>query len=382
MTGTIIHVGATPPAMQGHADYFDGQSAGVARVELDIQETENGPVLNVTSANHPTQKWPLGEIRSIPDQADRDTLVVALQGDPVSRLVVTDPATCQVLRARCRKLKKRPSVKGKVRLVAWAAAAVASVALIILVLVPLMADQLAEYLPPEGERALGETTFKQIRTAMSDNELLPIEVCENPAGVAALNKMQARLELQTDLPYPISVHVLDHDMVNAFALPGGQVVFFRGLIDEAENPDEVAAVFAHEIGHVVNRDPARGALRSAGSIGVLGLLFGDFAGGFAITFMVNRLIDATYSQDAEAGADVFAHSTLVEAGIPPSSLGTMFERLRVKYGDSEGIVAHFASHPKLGDRIAAAIAADANIQGAIQPSLTQDEWQALRDICR
>jgi predicted Zn-dependent protease len=51
-------------------------------------------------------------------------------------------------------------------------------------------------------------------------------------------------------------------------------VFFRGLTDATECPKELAAVFAHEIGHVEARDPTRIALRSAGSIDVLGLLFG------------------------------------------------------------------------------------------------------------
>ena len=84
--------------------------------------------------------------------------------------------------------------------------------------------------------------------------------------------------------------------------PGGRLVFFRGLLEEAENPDEVAAVLAHEIGHVVYRDPTRDALRSAGSLGVLGLLFGDFAGGTVALFIANQLINASYSQAAEARA--------------------------------------------------------------------------------
>ncbi len=159
-------------------------------------------------------------------------------------------------------------------------------------------------------------------------------------------------------------------------------MFFRGLIEAAEHPDEVAAVFAHEIGHVVNRDPARGALRSAGSIGVLGLVFGDFAGGAAVLFMVERLIDATYSQEAEASADSFAHGVLAKGGMSPDALASFFERLRAKYGDSEGIVAHFMAHPSLGNRITAARYAASRITGPKRPSLGEEDWQDLRGICR
>ncbi|MGR3289600.1 MAG: M48 family metallopeptidase, partial [Paracoccaceae bacterium] len=148
------------------------------------------------------------------------------------------------------------------------------------------------------------------------------------------------------------------------------------------SPDEIAGVLAHEVGHVVNRDPARGALRSAGSIGVLGLLFGDFAGGTVVLFLLNRLIDATYSQDAEALADTFAHQTLGNAGIAPSALANMFERLRQKGGDPDGILAHFMAHPQLGDRIAAARNADSLLTRAAVPSLDKDDWRALQNICR
>jgi predicted Zn-dependent protease len=207
-----------------------------------------------------------------------------------------------------------------------------------------------------------------------------LPTCEAPEGRAALDRMADRITAGVDLPYPLTVTVLDHEMVNAFALPGGHIVFFRGLIEAAETPEEVAAVFAHELGHVIARDPARGALRTAGSIGVLGLLFGDFAGGAAVLFLAERLIEASYSQGAEAAADAFAHDRLIATDLPPGALASFFTRLRDEHGDAEGIVAHFLSHPQLGDRIARAEAAGAG-QGPTRPALTPSEWAALRAIC-
>ena len=381
MSSTIIRVGGDTQKFQSFADFFDGVGAITRRVEIIIEEGETGPILVISPPEVAPISWPLTDIRKVPDQAATDTDILALKGDPLSRLSVSNEEARRVLRARCPNLKKRPVVANRGRLFGWSLGAITSVALIIFGLVPLMADQLAEYLPPAGEKALGDATFEQIRSALSEQDLFPVQVCENPAGVTALEKMQARLQEQVDLPYPLTVHVLDHDMVNAFALPGGRVVFFRGLIDAAENPDEVAAVFAHEIGHVVNRDPARGALRSAGSIGVLGLLFGDFAGGTVVLFLLNRLIDATYSQEAEALADSFAHETLGQTGIAPSALAEMFERFLEGGGEADGILAHFMAHPALGDRIVAARNADDQLTAMIRPSLTGDEWKALQNIC-
>ncbi len=165
-------------------------------------------------------RWPLEAIRGIPDQAARDRLVVTSGDAPLARLILSDPVIPAILRARCRNLHKRPPVRGRARILGWSLAAIASVALIVFVLVPVMADQLAEFLPPEGEKALGDTTFEQIRSALGDSDFNPVTICGDPAGTAALSKMQARLEEETDLPYPLTVHVLDHEMVNAFALPG------------------------------------------------------------------------------------------------------------------------------------------------------------------
>lgn len=320
--------------------------------------------------------WPLDQIREVPDQAGGDLLVLQCTHSPVERLILNGRAALAILPQP----HKRIPAPNRARLFGWACAAVASVALIIFVLVPTMADQLADYIPPEGERALGEVTLDQIRNALDDSQTGALAFCRNPAGLAALDTMETRLTAALDLDLPLSVHVLDHEMVNAFALPGGYVVFFRGLLEAAGTPEEIAAVFAHEIGHVVSRDPTRNALRSAGSIGVLGLVLGDFAGGALVLFLTERLIEAQYSRKAEAEADVFAHDLLLRAGVAPSALAEMFERFRAMGGEPTGIVAHFLSHPQLGDRVSAARAATPP-GFASRAILTPADWEALQSIC-
>ncbi len=361
-------------------DFADGETAILHRVGLGFEPAGSPDRLRIEMPDGSVLIWPLSDLRRLPDQADTGTLVLARQGNPVARLFLKDQQACAVILASCRGLNRRAPVPNTGRLLGWALAAVASVALIIFVLVPLMADQLAEYLPPEGEKALGDATFDQIRTALSESGISPVAICESPDGLAAIATMQARLNPGVDLPYPIQVHVLDNELVNAFALPGGRIVLFRGLIEAAETAEEVGAVFAHEIGHVVGRDPTRDALRSAGSIGVLGLLFGDFAGGTVVLYLANQLINASYSQQAEADADAYAHNLLGAAGLSPAALGTMFMRLRDKYGDAEGIIAHFASHPQMTARIEASLAAAEGVETQ-RPILSAAEWRALQRIC-
>ncbi len=355
------------------AAYFDGDSPEPHEVSLHVA----AGILQIGLDDGMILRWPVEEVRRLPDLADRNTVILRRTTDPLARLHVRD----QSLLKHLPQLTRRAPPKGRGRLAAWAIAAVAAVGVQIFVLVPLLADNLAGFIPPEGERALGEATFGQIREALDETGLNPLNICEGTEGGAALETLVQRLGGDNDLRQEISLSVLDHDMVNAFALPGGFVVLFRGLIEAAEGPDELAAVLAHEIGHVVSSDPTRHALRSAGSIGILGLLFGDFAGGAAVLFLTERLISAQYSQAAETGADAFAHRALAEAGINPGALGDMFATFREKHGDADAVTAHFLSHPALDKRIAAA--RDAVETGAeYTQSMSAADWAAVQNICK
>jgi len=373
-----------PDAGLRRGAYFDGDAPLPRDVTLRVDSAARLLEIAFPARTADPVRWPLNEIRQLEDIAGQDGMVLRWTGDPLARLVSGDPS---VLR-HMPQLRRAAPPKGRGRLAGWAIAAVAAVALQIGVLVPLLADRLATFVPPGGERALGEATFGQIRSALADSGLSPLPICEGASGQAALEQMLVALGVPRDTEDAVRVFVLDHEMINAFALPGGYVVFFRGMIDAAISPNEIAAVLAHEVGHVENRDPTRHALRSAGSIGILGLLFGDFAGGAAVLFLTEQLISASYSRDAESGADEFAFTALEEAGISPAALGDMFERLRDEYGDTEGVVSHFVSHPTLTSRIDRA--REAARESGRSPELADvdygkiigpSEWAALQAIC-
>ncbi|MEM1374593.1 MAG: M48 family metallopeptidase [Pseudomonadota bacterium] len=375
---TTIRIGAAPEAFKGRGLYFDGETATPRKAELRIDEGQGALMLFVPGAE--PVSWPLADIRALRDQAEGDMVILRSTQHALARLVLTSAEDREILRVRAASLHRSPPVEGKGRLAVWGSAAIGAVALMIFVLIPLMADTLAGLLPPSGKRALGEAVFEDVRVALDRTGVSPLAACEDGDGVAALDKMGARLFPDTDTQDELLVYVLDHEMVNAFALPGGIVVFMRGLLEEAQSPEEVAAVYAHEVGHVRARDPSRIALRTTGSAGVLGLLLGDFAGGAAVLFATNRLIQADYTQEAEAAADTFAHDAMLAAGLPPDAMADFFDRLRKEYGEAEGVVQYFLSHPALGDRIAAARTATPD-GFSFEPVLTDGEWAALRGIC-
>ncbi|MEM6728819.1 MAG: M48 family metallopeptidase [Pseudomonadota bacterium] len=376
---TVIRIGATPELFEGRGILFDGESAAPLKAGLRIDEEAEALVIAVDGREDFTT-WPLSDIRQVRDQAEADMMVLRRRDDPVTRLILTGGEDQRIARLRATDLRRAPPVEGKGRLALWGGASLASVAAMIFFLIPFLADNLAGFLPPAGQRALGETVLGDVREAFGDSAMAPLAFCEAEAGEAALAAMGAALFPEPAVDRDLLVYVLDSDMVNAFALPGGIIVFMRGLLEEAENAQEIAAVYAHEVGHVVARDPSRMALRSAGSVGVLGLLLGDFAGGAVVLFLTNRLIAANYSQEAEAAADAFSHDVLLRAGIRPDAMAAFFERLRDEFGEAPGLVQQFLTHPAFEDRIAAARAATPEGMED-RPILTDAQWTALKAIC-
>ncbi len=182
----------------GFADFFDGREAAVRRVAYEIDESAGN--LTLEQPETAPVHWPFRHLREVRDQADSTRMVLTATDMPLARLILTDAAAIALLRARAPDLKRGVPVRGVGAVLAWSAAAVASVALIVFVLVPVMADQLARVIPPEGEQALGEATLAQIQSALSDEFSDFVPVCDAPAGVDAMERMLARLGGDLDLP--------------------------------------------------------------------------------------------------------------------------------------------------------------------------------------
>jgi predicted Zn-dependent protease len=249
----------------------------------------------------------------------------------------------------------------------------------IFVILPAMANTLAYVIPINREVAYGKVVVRQMERVFGGSKAGDL-VCSSPDGDAALAKMIARLTEASPTEYELNVAVMRHQMVNAFAAPGGQIVLVDGLIKQAKSPDEVAAVLSHEIGHVEARDATRGALRAAGSAGLLSMVFGDFAGGTAAVVVAEYTLNASYTREAEAEADAFARSMLDAAQVSTSGMSDFFGSLDGIERSMPDLPIYLSSHPDTSDRAAQA-AQFAKEQGPTRPVLDDDEWAALRAIC-
>ena len=332
--------------------------------------------------------WPLTDLRKLQDQARNDQIVLTLRADTAvdsalieaARLTVDDPDLIAQIEMRCPDLMKQDMPHGSARkILTRIGIAVAAVVLMIFVILPAMANTLAYIIPIKREVAYGTAVVRQMERFFGGTTAGDL-ICSSPDGDAALAKMIARLTETTPTDYELNVAVMRHEMVNAFAAPGGQVVLVEGLIKQAKSPDEVAAVLGHEIGHVEARDATRGALRAAGSAGLLSMVLGDFAGGTAAVVIAEYTLNASYTREAEAEADTYARTMLDEANVSTSGMSDFFGSLGDLESQMPDLPIYLSSHPDTDDR--ADMAADfAQTQGATTPVLDKAEWAALQSIC-
>lgn len=351
------------------AVWYDGQSA--RRQEVTVEVTPDGRGLRFGR-----EVWPLDRLRRI----EGEGLVLALLGgagdelphDP-ARLVLAEGAIAAWVRGAAPALDRRDLRSGTWgRIAGRVALAGVALALILFVFLPRISDMLAEQLPLEQEVAFGDAVVRQVEGWLGGDGSM---ACTVPAGLAALDRMERRLTEGQGLAYDIELSVLDHEMVNAFAAPGGRIVLLRGLLDEAETAEEVAGVLAHEIGHVEARDPVRLAFRSAGSAGIIALVLGDVTGGTVVGIVGEHMLSASYTREAESAADAFAYALLARTGVGTEGLAAFFERIEGMGGDVPEIL---STHPASGSRADEARAAGG---AAERPVLTDAEWQALKRIC-
>jgi predicted Zn-dependent protease len=374
--------------MEAQARYFDGETGLRLDVDLSID-----PAALMLTLHHPdlpggVQHWPMGALRALGGQARTDQLVISLQAAHshdsalivTARLTVSDPQMVQNITRLCPDLKRRDIAPGTTRRVLTRLGlAAGALAVMIFVILPAMASTMALIIPIEKEVAWGKSIVRQMERFLGGNEAGTL-VCSSPEGDAALTKLTNTLTTSTGVEYDLNVVVMNHEMVNAFAAPGGQIVLVNGLLAAAETPEAVGAVLAHEIAHVENRDSTRGALRAAGSAGLLGLVLGDFAGGTVAVAMAEWMLNSSYTREAEAKADLYALTMLDKAGVTTEGFADFFDSLADLESIMPDLPVYMSSHPETAARADAARTFAAT-QGPTKPLLTKAEFKALQDIC-
>lgn len=224
---------------------------------------------------------------------------------------------------------------------------------------------LPAYVPPaHAFLGLGKFTIKDEKELGRKFEILirsQLPLVEDPEIAQYVRDLVARLAKHIPpQPFPFTSGVILHNSLNAFAVPGGNVFVFTGLIMNLDNESELAGVLAHELAHVTQRHVAnrmeRAKYVSIGSLllAIAGIAMGGAGGGALATGAMSAGQSAmlNYSRIDENEADHIGYQYLVAAGFPPQGMAGGFQKLRQKsWMSGVSVPTYLSTHPQLGDRI-------------------------------
>lgn len=191
----------------------------------------------------------------------------------------------------------------------------------------------------EKEIALGNQMFESAVENMADER--KSEAIQHFAGA---------LKLSND--YPVKVHVIISDEINAFAVPGGNIVVYTGLLNRMDNYDELVALLGHEVSHINERHSLKNILKSVSSTVFLSVLTGDASAlGGTLLLNADKLRGLSYSRSLEREADLKGLEIMMQNNVDVYGMLRMFERLKEadkKHGAMPEIL---STHPLTDARI-------------------------------
>jgi beta-barrel assembly-enhancing protease len=202
--------------------------------------------------------------------------------------------------------------------------------------------------PASVEQEVGNCVLSDLKEEM--------DLVENTNVVAELTALAEPLlsALPTKLQWQL--YVVDEEVPNAFALPGGHILVTRGLLDLAQTPEELLGVLAHEVAHVTEKHGFRQQVAAAGPLLVLQVFVSGQSGTTALLGGASALLVAqSFSQEYENEADDTGWDYMVKANIDPRGMITMFRKLQdyeLKHEEPSLLPKAFASHPDVAKRIA------------------------------
>jgi predicted Zn-dependent protease len=360
------------PANTWEATYYDGRSSRGEPVRVALGDSG----LTILRIEGPKLNWSYRELRGEHGSVEGAPVRLERTGAVTEMLLFPDAKALQAIK------KLDPSARfGKASsdaaVIVKAFAIPVAVTLVALLAgykygLPALGAFMARRVPVEWEEKLGESVQRQM--TMLDR------MCTDDAVVDPVRRITEKLAAQRQgNPYKFRVAVSEGPLVNAFAAPGGYVVVYRGLLEKTKTPDQLAAVLAHEVSHVLDRHSTTAMMRSISLWALISLLVGDVSG--TIISVAGSLEQLRFSREQEDNADRGAMELMARARIDPRGAIGMFETLQKEGGDLPGLAKYFSSHPTTSERIENFRRWSAEVKYRAEPLLPGQPWPPRSAAC-
>src|SRR3954447_10618400 len=203
---------------------------------------------------------------------------------------------------------------------------------------------------PEKEIALGKQLAEEVARQSKLNQ--------DPTITEFINRFGQNLVRNSDAKVPFTFQVVEDEIPNAFAFPGGFIFVNTGLIKLASEEDELAGALAHEIAHVAARhmtcQATKGQIVGIASIPA-SILLGGGLGGYAARQGMGVGTQTAFlklSRAAESEADYLGTQYLYAAGYDPMGAISIFEKIESMQKSQPGVLGRvFSTHPMDAERI-------------------------------
>lgn len=238
-------------------------------------------------------------------------------------------------------------------------------------LLPAGGALMARAVPLAFEERLGESAIQGF--------VAGAKVVREGAAWDAVESIKTRLESALDPnPYHFRITVVGSGVVNAAALPGGQMIVFSGLLEQCRSAEEFAGVLAHEMQHVLHRH----GLQNLGRHAALGLVLAALGSPDTLALTLgSQLAGLKYQRSDEEEADRDGARLLIRAKVDPRPMAAFMERIAEQQGGG-GVPEYFSTHPDPRGRAEKLRETAAVASVNFEPVMSESEWQAARRALR
>lgn len=199
-------------------------------------------------------------------------------------------------------------------------------------------------LSPQQELALGRQAYNEVLSNPREfGHVIPIDrpecqrvrlIAEHIIRAAEIEPLQREMNLRKGYRFEWEVNVLDKEQINAFCLPGGKLAVFLGLVQVAQNDDQLATVISHEMAHALAHHSSERVARKQMSQTGMGVIWSK-----------------AYDREEEAEADHIGLFLMTFAAYDPEEAVRFWERMQRVTGGQQRLPEILSDHPSDGHRI-------------------------------
>jgi predicted Zn-dependent protease len=217
---------------------------------------------------------------------------------------------------------------------------VATIFFIYQFIMPLGGKIVFSQIPETYDEELGDKIYLSLKEGMEED------------SIASIYANQFAKTINFNSKFPIKIHVINDNVINAYALPGGHIVVYSSLLKKMNTPESFAALLSHEAVHVKNRHSMQNISKQLAGYLFLSILINDANGMQAILLEnINSYKNLDYSRTLEKEADIDGLDILLKNKINQYGYIQLFNILNSEVDEEESILSFLSTHPKIKERI-------------------------------